>query len=87
MLFSDYGVFMQNTDFRHLYERLALYGLLPYYYNNVNKIEVDSILSQIDLSKHDGIYVWYYKRLPRWMVRLWQKTLKILSIIKNRIIK
>ena len=87
MLFSDYGVFMQNTDFRHLYERLALYGLLPYYYNNVNKIEVDSILSQIDLSKHDDIYVWYYKRLPRWMVRLWQKTLKILSIIKNRIIK
>ena len=29
MLFSDYGVFMQNTDFRYLYERLALYSLLP----------------------------------------------------------
>lgn len=30
VLFFDYGVFMESIDFYYLYERLVLYGLLPY---------------------------------------------------------
>ena len=35
---------MEQEDFRYLFERLALYGLLPYYLENKNRHEVNRIL-------------------------------------------
>ena len=85
MLFSNYGDFMHNEGFRFLFERLALYGLLSYYLNDVNKLEVYQILSEINWDKHESKYHQYYKKFPRWAVKVWFKIIKKLSIIKNRI--
>ena len=85
MLFSNYGDFMHNEGFRFLFERLALYGLLSYYLNDVNKLEVYQILSEINWNKHEHKYLLYYKKFPRWAVKVWFKIIKKLSIIKNRI--
>ena len=65
MLFSNYGDFMHNEGFRFLFERLALYGLLSYYLNDVNKLEVYQILSEINWNKHEHKYLLYYKKFPR----------------------
>ena len=85
MLFSNYGDFMHNEGFRFLFERLALYGLLSYYLNDVNKLEVYHILSEINWNKHEHKYLLYYKKFPRWAVKVWFRIIKKLSIIKNRI--
>ena len=85
MLFSNYGDFMHNEGFRFLFERLALFGLLSYYLNDVNKLEVYQILSEINWNKHEHKYLLYYKKFPRWAVKVWFKIIKKLSIIKNRI--
>jgi glycosyltransferase, group 2 family len=85
MLFSNYGDFMHNEGFRFLFERLALYGLLSYYLNDINKLEVYQILSEINWNKHEHKYLLYYKKFPRWAVKVWFKIIKKLSIIKNRI--
>ena len=85
MLFSNYGDFMHNEGFRFLFERLALYGLLSYYLNDVNKLEVYQILSEINWNKHEHKYLLYYKKFPRWAVKAWFEFIKNLSIIKNRI--
>lgn len=85
MLFSNYGDFMHNEGFRFLFERLTLYGLLSYYLNDVNKLEVYQILSEINWDKHESKYHQYYKKFPRWAVKVWFKIIKKLSIIKNRI--
>lgn len=85
MLFSNYGDFMHNEGFRFLFERLALYGLLSYYLNDVNKLEVYRILSEINWNKHEHKYLLYYKKFPRWAVKVWFRIIKKLSIIKNRI--
>lgn len=85
MLFSNYGDFMHNEGFRFLFERLALYGLLSYYLNDVNKLEVYQILSEINWNKHEHKYLLYYKKFPRWAVKVWFRIIKKLSIIKNRI--
>ena len=85
MLFSNYEDFMHNEGFRFLFERLALYGLLSYYLNDVNKLEVYQILSEINWNKHEHKYLLYYKKFPRWAVKVWFKIIKKLSIIKNRI--
>ena len=71
MLFSNYGDFMHNEGFRFLFERLALYGLLSYYLNDVNKLEVYQILSEINWDKHESKYHQYYKKFPRWAVKVW----------------
>ena len=85
MLFSDYGNLMQDDDFRLLFERLASYGLLPYYLNNVNKKEVKQILNGIDWEKHEEKYIWYYKRIPRQVLK-WYFDLKRVGFrIKNRV--
>ena len=85
MLFSNYGDFMHNEGFRFLFERLALYGLLSYYLNDVNKLEVYQILSEINWNKHEHKYLLYYKKFPRWALKVWFRIIKKLSIIKNRI--
>lgn len=83
MLFSNYGEFMKNPDFRFLFERLALYGLLPYYLSGKNKKEITEILARIDWAKHELKYKLYYRILPVSLVRCWTFILKLGSILKN----
>ena len=83
MLFSNYGEFVKNPDFRFLFERLALYGLLPYYLSGKNKKEVTEILAGIDWAKHELKYKLYYRILPVSLVRCWTFILKLGSILKN----
>ncbi|WP_373730584.1 glycosyltransferase family 2 protein [Bacteroides heparinolyticus] len=85
MLFTDYGNFMNNPDFRFLFERLALYGLLPYYLNNVNSQEITKILDKIDWSRHEQKYRFYYRIVPRSIVKIWFLILRKLSNLKNKI--
>jgi glycosyltransferase involved in cell wall biosynthesis len=87
MLFTDYGTLNANPDFRYLYERLALYGLLPYYLNNKNTKEVNAILSGIDLKKHEYKYRLYYQIFPKFIVKTWMNLRKIGAIIKGKLYK
>lgn len=87
MLFTDYGDLMNNPDFRFLFERLALYGLLPYYLNNMNCQETAKILNKIDWHKHEKKYRYYYKVLPKYLVKIYFITLRALSKLKKTIKK
>jgi len=87
MLFTDYGDFYKNPDFRFLYERLALYGLLPYYLNNKNSKEVNSILSGIDLKNHELKYRLYYRVFPKPVVKAWVNLRKIGALVKRKLQK
>jgi len=84
MLFTDYGEFKNNPDFVYLYERLALYGLLPYYLKGKNKKEVKAILSQIRWNQHELKYRLYYQVLPKGIVRVWFQLLKFGSVLKRK---
>jgi len=84
MLFTDYSEFKNNPDFVYLYERLALYGLLPYYLKGKNKKEVKAILSQIRWNQHELKYRLYYQILPRVIVRAWFQLLKFGSVLKRK---
>jgi len=83
MLFGNYGEFMKNPDFRFLFERLALYGLMPYYLSGKNKKEVTEILAGIDWAKHELKYKLYYRILPVSLVRCWTSVQKLGSILKK----
>lgn len=83
MLFTDYGEMIKNPEFRTLYERLAVYGLLNYYLTGKNKREVDKIFSGIDWKKHEFKYRLFYRILPKVIVRLWMCFLKIGSKLKR----
>lgn len=83
MLFVDYGPLMLNKDFRYLYEKLALYGLLPYYLAGKNKPEVAKILSSVSWSQHEFKYRLYYLILPKWMVKCWFTFLRMGSKVKT----
>ena len=83
MLFTDYGDLNNNPDFRILYERLAVYGLLSYYLAGKNKSEVETILSQINWSDHSFKYRLYYKIFPKGLVNFWMYILKIGSALKR----
>lgn len=85
MLFTDYGTLMQSDDFKYLFDTLALYGLLPYYLNKVNQKEVNQILNKIDWEKHEGKYFWYYKRIPRQVVKYYFDLKMFGFRVKNRI--
>lgn len=84
MLFTDYGGLNNNTDFVYLYERLALYGLLPYYLKGRNKKEVQAILAQIHWDQHELKYKLYYRMLPKALVIVWFKLLKFGSVLKRK---
>jgi len=71
MLFSDYGFYQQNKDFVFLYEKLALYGLQPYYLKGKNKEEVQRILHSIEWKNHSVKYYFYYKVLPKFVLKAW----------------
>ena len=84
MLFSNYGDLKTNPDFLYLYERLALYGLLPYYLKGKNKKEVEVILAQIHWEQHELKYRLYYRMLPKGIVRAWFRLLKFVSVLKKK---
>lgn len=70
MLFAKYDKELtSNPDFVYLFERLALYGLLPYYLNNKNSKETKTILSRINIRSHESKYWWYYLYLPKFVVQ------------------
>ena len=83
MLFSDYGDLRKNSEFRYLFERLALYGLLPYYLSGKNKKEVQRILNDINWKRHDFKYRLKYILLPKKVVLHWQELMKLASIFKT----
>lgn len=83
MLFVDYGQLMQNKDFRYLYERLALYGLLPYYLAGKHKTEIKHMLASVNWSQHAYKYRLYYLIFPGWLVKCWFAFLKTGSKIKT----
>jgi len=85
MLFMDYGRMMQNSDFRYLYEKLAVYGLLKYYLADKNKLEVTKILQTIDWKDKTLKDRLCYRILPKSVVRVWFRLLTTLSTIKNSI--
>ena len=84
MLFTDYGVLMHQPDFRILFERLAVYGLLPYYLTGKNKLEVEKVLRTIRWKNHTFKYLLYYHILPKWLVKWWFTVLKIGSVLKSK---
>ena len=87
MLFTNYGELMNNMDFRDLYEKLAVYGLLPYYLCNKNKREVESVLKGIHWVKQPLKYRIYYLILPKFIVKYWFRLIRIASKIKRKIQK
>ena len=87
MLFTDYSEFKNNPDFVYLYERLALYGLLPYYLKGKNKKEVEVILAQIHWDQHELKYRLKYIFLPKMFVLLWENLLKYGLVVKRYILK
>lgn len=87
MLFTDYGVLMENKEFKFLFEKLALYGFLPYYLNDKNNEETKNILSSIDWEKHETKYYWYYMKLPKGVVKLYFQLLAFGFILKRHILK
>jgi glycosyltransferase involved in cell wall biosynthesis len=84
MLFTDYGELKNNPDFVYLYERLALYGLLPYYLAGKNKMKIESILSRINWQQHELKYRLYYQVLPKGIVRAWFQLMKFGSVLKRK---
>ena len=87
MLFSNYGEWMDNDDFRFLFERLALYSLLPYYLNNLNEKETKKIFESIDFKKHESKYYWYYKKIPKNVLEIYFFIMRYASLIKQIILK
>lgn len=85
MLFTDYTGFKNNPDFVYLYERLALYGLLPYYLKGKSKKEVEVILAQIHWDQHELKYRLYYRMLPKQLVLLYKAIMRLGSKIKQRV--
>lgn len=83
MLFTDYGEWMLNKDFKLMYDKLAVYGLLPYFLADKNKNYVENIIKNINWKDHAFKYKIYYKILPKNVVKLWFDGFKILSKIKN----
>lgn len=88
MLFTQYdNSLTDNTDFRFLFERLALYGLLKYYMAGKHIEEIKEILQHMDWSRHEKKYYLYYKILSPAMVRCWFGWLKQAWLLKQRIKK
>jgi len=86
MLFTDYGALQNNPEFQYLYERLAVYGLLPYYLTGKNRKEVTRILSEIHWENHTFKYKLYYKIFPIVIVQFWMHFLRAGSILKQKML-
>lgn len=85
LLFTDYGDLMSNPDFRILYEKMALYGLLKYYLAGKNKAEVSKILKLINWKGKPLKYKLYYRIIPKFIVKRWFSCLRKLSSLKTKL--
>lgn len=86
MLFSTYNDNLKsNPDFVFLFERLALYGLLPYYLSGKNKHETKQILMSIHWEWHEAKYKFYYRMMPACLLRCWFALKSLLSKIKRKV--
>lgn len=86
MLFTQYEqALIDNADFRFLYERLALYGLLKYYMAGKYQDETKQILCQMDWGRHEKKYYLYYKVFSPTIVRFWFGFLRQAWLAKQRI--
>lgn len=86
MLFTKYNkALTYNADFRFLFDRLALYGLLKYYMAGKHREETREILRRIDWSRHEKKYYLYYKILSPAMVRCWFGLLRQVWLVKQRL--
>jgi glycosyltransferase involved in cell wall biosynthesis len=86
MLFSTYNQkLISNSDFLFLYERLALYGLLPYYLKGENQEETMKILLSIHWKWHETKYKLYYKILPVNILRIWFGLKLLISKIRRKV--
>ncbi len=79
MLFTNYGDLVKNKEFKIMFDNLAVYGLLPYYINDKNINEVNAILKTIDWHKQRNRYYFYYKILPKTLLKLYLRGIKISS--------
>ena len=86
MIFTNYEEFKANPDFENLFEILALYGLLPYYLDDVNQKPVESILNGIHWENHPFKYRLYYLILPKSIVKYWFMLKSVGSKIKSKIL-
>ena len=86
MLFSDYSHLKQNAEFTHLYEVLALYGLLPYYLSGKNKDHVARILREIHWENHSNKYKLFYRILPKIVVRYWLWINRVGARVKKMVV-
>ena len=87
MLFSNYEILKNNIEFQILFEKLAVYSLLPYYLDGNYKNEVNNILKNIHWNNHPFKYRLYYLILPIEIVTLYIWFLKKSSNIKKYMIR
>lgn len=88
MLFTKYSdELVKNPDFVYLYERLALYGLQPYYAVKKNWKEVKSILKTIHWKNHELKYFIYYRLFSPSLLKLWLSFKVVGSKIKKMVLK
>jgi glycosyltransferase involved in cell wall biosynthesis len=85
MIFSDYSEFTSNFEFQVLYERLALYNLLPYFLENKNSEEVKRILFGIHWKRNAFRYQLYYRVFPRSVSKGCIRLLKSVSWIRRKV--
>lgn len=86
MIFSDYTNFKSDPDFLYLYEKMALYDLLPYYLKNKNKEEFTRILTNIHWKRHTVKYRLLYYTIPKFITRFYYVLINKSSQIKKSIL-
>lgn len=85
MLFTAYDKKLtDHPDFRYLFNRLALYGLLHYYMAGKHKNEIKQILSAIDWQQHEKKYYLYYRIFSPTVLRLWLGAIKLAWRVKQK---
>ena len=83
MIFSDYSKFQTNDEFKILFEKLALYDLLPYYLEDMHHGTVNRILSTIHWKRHEFKYLIYYCIIPKSLIKIYLQIRKIFSQLKK----
>lgn len=86
MLFAGYPAsVVQNMDFRFLFQKLAVYGLMPYYAAKKNYTEVKKVLSFVEWRQHELKYFIFYKIMSPTVLRAWLWVIKLGSLLKRKI--
>lgn len=88
VLFNDYNqLIIENKDFRLLFEKLALYGFIPYYLRKKNTKEICKILKGVQWKNHPFKYRLIYLILPGFIFRLYYLIKLKGSLVKSTLIK